>query len=194
MIPAILIPPIFIRPALEHRLANLLIDKNVQQISFKFGHVQVLPADFRKVADGLRSGKLKVTFNPTQLAANGSVAEYDGGTNSFVFESDAVLDDSAGRAAAIHEASHAVADLRTGSTAIRHEEGAAHICEAWYLLNMGSDPTANFSTAVVDAAKAMRKRAEKKRPTRATSGEINSVRRSMMQLGYENAHYSNDGI
>lgn len=192
--PHIFIPPIFFRPQIEHSFANLLISTPVQQISFRFGHVHVLPEHFRAVADGLRDGTLSVTFNPVALAADGSLAEYDSGPDTFTFQSDRVLDTPRGRAVAIHEASHAVADFRVGNTAIRHEEGAAHICEAWYLLNIGSDPSANLPAEVVTAATALRTRAEQGRPARATGTEINTVRRAMARLGYENAFYDNDGF
>ncbi len=189
------IPPGFLRPALEHRFANLLVSPAVQAISFRFGHVHVLPEHFRAVAEGLRDGTLSVTFNPVALAASGSLAEYDSGPNTFSFQSDRVLESAQGRATAIHEASHAVADFRVGDTAIRHEEGAAHICEAWYLLNIGENPAAALPANVVAAATAMRSRAASGgRPVRATASEINSVRRDMANLGYENAFYDNDGF
>ncbi len=192
--PHIFIPPIFLRPSIENRFANLLISASVQQISFRLGHVHVLPAHFRAVADALRDGTLSVTFNPTALAADGSLAEYDSGSDTFTFLGDTVLDTAHGRAVAIHEASHAVADFRVGDTAIRHEEGAAHICEAWYLLNIGADPSATLPAEVVTAATGMRERAAQGRPVRGTATDINSVRRAMARLGYENAFYDNDGF
>lgn len=194
LFPHYVFPPVFFRPTLQHRFANLLIGDAVQKISFKFGHVHVLPAHFRKVADALRDGSLKVAFDPVRLAAESSVAEYDTGSNVFTFVGDGVLDTAKGRAVAIHEASHAVADLRTGTTAIRHEEGAAHICEAWYLLNVGGDLTGDLSSEVVSAATAMRLRAAQARPVRASSHEVNSVRRNMARIGYENEFYGNDGF
>lgn len=96
MFPHIFIPPIFLRPSIEHRFANLLISDPVQQISFRFGHVHVLPAHFRAVADALKDGTLSVTFNPTALAAEGSLAEYDSGSDTFTFQGDTVLDTATG--------------------------------------------------------------------------------------------------
>ncbi len=183
------------RLTLSHRLANLLLTPAVQTINFRFGHVHVFPSHFRAVAAAVRAGTLSVAFDPVRLATEGSLAEYDSGNDTFSFQSDMVMETAGGRATAVHEASHACADFRNRDTAIRHEEGAAHICEAWYLLNCGIDPTtAHLPANVIKAATDMRDRALPSVPVRATGTEINTVRRDMANLKYENAFYDNDGI
>ncbi|MEY1555471.1 hypothetical protein AB3Y40_07520 [Yoonia sp. R2331] len=183
------------RRALSHRLADLLISPAVQTINFRLGHVHVFPSHFRAVSDALRDGRVAVNFEPARLTAEGSDAEYDSGANAFAFASDGVLDTALGRATAIHEASHAGADFLKKGTAIRQEEGAAFICEAWYLLNTGVDPASSDVPAnTIAAARAMRDRCLPSVPVNASANEINTVRRDMANRGYENAFYGNDGF
>lgn len=187
------ISPFIFHIPVQYLLAVFLQSDHVQSINFRFGHVHVFPSHFRAVADAILDGTLKVAYDPVGLAADGSLAEYDSGTNTFKFQNRQILSTPAGRATAVHEASHAVADFRNGDTAIRHEEGAAHICEGWYLLNSGGS-TGGLPSNVAAAAAAMRARAAHGTPVHATGSEINSVRRDMARLGYENAFYDNDGF
>ncbi len=188
-------PIIFARVVLARNYANLLLAPEVQNINFRLGHVHVFPSHFRAVADGLRDGTLSVAFAAERLAKEDSDAEYHSGENTFFFRSDTILEKLSGRSTAVHEASHACADFRNRNTAIRQEEGAAFMCEAWYLLNLGIDPEVSLlPDEVVAVTKDMYARRQGNSPVNASGSEINAVRRAMAKLKYENGFYNNSGF
>ena len=178
------------------RLAALLDTPAVREINFRFGHVHIRSAHFGVVSNALISGKLKVAIASGNLSAD-SDAEYDPGSNTFEIPSPFMLDSKVGRGTAVHEATHAIADHRKGTTAELSEEAAAFIAEAWYHLAAHDEATAVQGTnrAFTDIAKAMRGRAKAGGPmVRASADEINGGRRAARTRGYEAGFYANDGF
>lgn len=192
----------FLRPIviptipLHIQIAALLMSDRVQGIAFYFGHVHVLPQYFRAVAQGLIDGRITVEVNATALASD-TEALYQAGPNHLVFRTNDILNTPAGRAKVVHECSHAAADSRRKSTAIRHEEAAAFICEAWYLDDDGIDADGNHNVndTFFDIATALKSRASGSSPPAATGAEINDGREEIALIyGYPNGHNRNDGF
>ncbi len=181
----------FAMPDLGRSLSVLLMSAEVQKISFAFGSVIVLPEGFRAVAEGLAAGDISVKLEPTRLEKEKSDAEYDADANAFSFRSNWVLTRPEGRGTAVHEASHAVADWRGRSTSIRSEEGAAYLAEALYHLNAGSEDHAEVPDVVLEVAHAVRAQPGH---VSLSASQINGIRRAMMEEGYENGFYANDGF
>ncbi len=179
---------------LNIRVAGLLLSNRVQSIAFYFGHVHVLPEYFRRVAQGLIDGRIQIQVDPTQLP-NDAEAFYKDLENILIFRTNDILQSPAGRAKVVHECSHAAADSRRKSTAIRHEEAAAFICEAWYLDDDGIDADGdhNVSDVFFDIARALKGRSGT--PPAATGSEINDAREEIaLVYGYENGFNRNDGF
>jgi hypothetical protein len=179
---------------LSIRVAGLLLSNRVQSIAFYFGHVHVLPEYFRNVAQGLIDGRIRVLVDATQLPSDAE-ALYEDRQNILVFRTNDVLETPAGRAKVVHECSHAAADSRRKSTAIRHEEAAAFICEAWYLDDDGinADGDHNVSDTFFAIATALKGRSGS--PPAATGSEINDGRAEVaMAYDYENGFNRNDGF
>lgn len=179
---------------ITHRLANILVSRHVQQIGLTFGSVIKLPADYRTIADYLRAGHVKISYDPARLARHDAEALYDQSTDTLVFDHPDFVSTAKGRAEAVHEVSHAVADLRRGNTAMRTEEAAAHVAEVWFAMNAGELNEGGYLQNTLSVAADMRRRASQGLPVQATSREINAVRGDMAQLGIENSHYSFNGI
>lgn len=194
---AALAQPVFI-PAIPLNLlvASFLLTNRVQSIAFYFGHVHVLPEYFRRVAQGLVEGRIQVLVDSTALPS-GAEALYEDRQNILVFRTNEILRTPVGRAKVVHECSHAVADSRRKSTAIRHEEAAAFICEAWYLDDDGIDADGNHNVSgpFFDIAQALKARASGSAPPAATGAEINDGRAEVaIAYGYENGFNRNDGF
>lgn len=186
--------PVFV-PPLSHVIAGLLLSDKVQNISFYFGHVHVLPQYFREVAGALVDGRITVSVDPTAIPA-GFDAKYHGRLNRMFVKENGILATPAGRATVVHEASHAVADSRGKDTAIRQEEAAGFVCEAWYLDSCGIDSLGdhNVSEAFFSIATALKSRAKPGSPAAATASEINDGRAEAASYGYKNDYYRNDGF
>ncbi len=179
---------------LSHRIANLLLSDEVQQISFRFGHVITLPEGFRKVADAIRDGRVSVSADATGVPS-GATAAYNQFTNVLHFGAPSILDSADGRGTTVHECRHAVSDVIARKTAMRHEEAACFIAESWYLQNIGAPRNAGITQSLWDIATALRGRAARGRPVTATGAEINAGRRAVaVEYAYENEHYSFDGV
>lgn len=148
-----------------------------------------MPEGFRAVSTALAGPlpAIRVIVDPPGLLKSGSNAEYDADENLFTFQSNYLMSTARGRGDAVHEASHAVADFRKRSTSMRSEEGAAYVAEAWYHLNIGSDPGSYIPEKVTEVAAEVRLRAKSSSGSVRMSGsEVNTVRREMMKLGYGN--------
>jgi hypothetical protein len=188
----------------SHLAAALLVSEEVQGISFYFGHVHILPQDFRRVAGALRDGRIAVEIDPVRLdEVARETGEHVKGLylprgNTMVFRTNKILDSASGRGTVVHEASHAVADMRRKSTAIRSEEAAAFICEAWYLDSCGHGPELDdyrVSSVFFTIAQAMRERARAGVPVRATASEINDAREEIaLVYRYESGFNRHDGV
>ncbi|MEM6487925.1 MAG: hypothetical protein AAF677_06575 [Pseudomonadota bacterium] len=187
------------QPPLTHQMANLLESPAVQKIGFRFGHVIVTPTDFRDVATALRAGRVTVKIDPAELKRHDAIAMYEHTGNVVTVASAGILGTIEGRSTVVHEAAHAVADNRGRGTAVRHDECAAYICEAWYYLETTTVTQAvidksSCTEAIFEIAKALRNRAKSEKPPRASNDEINRGRREMARYGYQNGHYSYNGI
>lgn len=186
----------FAMPDLAHGIANLILKPEVTAIHFSFGSVLIMPEGFRAVAEALRGGKVTVRVDPDYLKSQDSDAEYDAVKNELIFPTHMLLWTAAGRSTAVHEATHVIADWRRRSTAMRSEEGAAYVAEAWYNLNVGGGDMSGIPDEVVGIAEAVRGRASSGAPVAMTGSEINAVRGEMARVkDVENGHFtSNNGF
>lgn len=187
------------------RVAALLEGTDVQAIHFKCGHVTVSPKGFKEVAKALRSGKVKIKIDAATLGS--TIATYSSGDNLFTFRSYNVLDTIEGRGGVVHEAAHAVADWVSKKTAIRTEESASFVAEAWYYIAQGiasenangphgapfaqspSQPFFDIATDLITRSKTETK------PVAMTADQLKSARKTTKKVySYKNGHYSNDGF
>lgn len=185
--------------------AKLLEGSDVQKIHFSFGHVVVTPEGFKAVAKALKSGKIKMKVDAKALGT--SIAEYDQFANVMTVRSYDVLNTIEGRGGVVHEAAHAVADWVAKRTAIRSEEGASFVAEAWYYIAQGiASENANGPSgvpfaqspdqAMFDVATDLIARsATETAPIKMTRAQIASVRRSVASVyRYKAGHYKNNGF
>lgn len=186
----------FALPDLAKGIADLILKPEVASIHFSFGSVLIMPEGFRAVSDALRSGRVTVKIAPEYLKKEDSDAEYDSDLNQLIFPTRTLLWSAAGRSTAVHESTHVIADWRRRSTAMRSEEGAAYVAEAWYNLNVGGGDMSGIPEEVVSIAAAVRARASGSGPVAMLGSEINAVRREMAQKkDVENGHFTgNNGF
>lgn len=186
---------------------DLLISDAVQAIRFAFGSIPVWPEGFRSVADHVALSAnvpgMKVVIDANYFigrlrAEKPILAEYELSTDEMKLPSHALLEGDIGRGIVVHECVHALCDLRARSTAIRSEEGAASVAQAWYYLERGATDIPRFALNPVflEIAGAARERAAHTAGIVALKGsEINSARAQMAREGFENDFYRvNDGI
>lgn len=187
-------------PTLVKGIRELLVGARVQEINFDFGSVLVHAFHFKEIArlfvNRLQDKGIHVVVHPVFLFEEKAEAIYMSEFDSLYFESTNVLDDDEGRAVAVHECVHAVCDYRRRATAIRSEEGAAMLAEAWYRLT--SDDVVvfdGFGDAVWEIADRLRNRWRATGvPVPLRNSEINAMRLEAARAGHENGHYYNNGI
>ena len=187
-------------PTLARGIRELLVGPRVQEINFDFGSVLVHAPHFtaisRLIVGGLHEKGIHVVIHPVMLLQEDAVAMYFPEYDAMYFENTQVLDDEAGRATALHECVHAVCDYRRRVTAIRSEEGAAIVAEAWYLLSSDEEVIFEYySDSIWEIADRLRNRWLKTRvPVDLRGSEINAARAEAARLGIVNGTYAHNGI
>ena len=180
-------------PKLVRGFRDLLRRPEVSEISFNFGSVQVHAHSFREISalfsDRLDRPGLKVVVHPSFLIEENAGAMYISAVDTIYVKSFDLLDTASGRGTAIHECVHAISDYRARSTAIRSEEGAAMLAEAWFRQAADDDDLVIFNhesaEVIWDVAAAVRARALKSRsgaPVSLRGSEINAVRMAVAQM------------
>jgi len=195
----------FLSPTLTRNIKNLLISDRVQEINFDFGSVLVHAYHFREIAKmfatQLHEKGIHVVINPEYIRQESTPdhprdAVYSSDYDAIYFKAPDALDGEEGRALAVHECVHVVCDYRRRVTAIRSEEGAAMVAQVWYQLS--SDDVVLFDEfygPIWEIADRLRNRwLATGKPVPLRGSEINAVRAHAARMGYENAHYSHDGI
>ena len=123
-------------PRLVRGFRELLRRPEVAEINFNFGSVQVHARSFREISalfsERLDRPGLKVVVHPSLLIEENAGAMYISAYDTIYVKSFNVLETAAGRGTAIHECVHAISDYRARNTAVRSEEGAAMLAEAWF--------------------------------------------------------------
>jgi hypothetical protein len=183
------------------QIKSFLTGPEVQRIHFAFGSIEVAPVHFQELArrfddNPYHSGLsgIRVVINPVYLAQEKSLAQYNADADAFYFRTDLIMTKEVGRGVVLHECVHAVCDLRARSTAIRSEEGAAELARAWYHVIRGTRAVApDIPQSIWQVADAVAARGAAGRVVLRGS-EINAMRLEMARQGYENEHYSNDGV
>ena len=188
-------------PTLAKGIKEFLVGPRVQEINFDFGsvlvHAPYFTAISRLFVGGLYEKGIHVVVHPVILLEEKAAALYYGEFESMYFESTNVLDDEWGRATTLHECVHAVCDYRRRSTAIRSEEGAAMVAEAWYRLSSDEEVIVfeDYPDSIWEIADRLRGHWLKTgRPVALKGSEINAARAEAARRGNENGFYSNNGI
>jgi hypothetical protein len=198
-------------PSLVKGFRALLRRPETSEINFNFGSVQVHARSFREVSelftDRLGGSGLHVVVHPSFLIEENAGAMYLSHNDTIYVSRFDLLDDAAGRGTAIHECVHAICDYRSRNTAIRSEEGAAYVAEAWFRQAADDDDIVIFNTptaeVIWDVATAARARHQKSgAPVSLRGSEINAVRMAVAQMkhadgsfAYLNDYYKDhDGI
>lgn len=187
--------------SLDLDIRMLLRSNEVKQINFTMRGIVVSGHGYHELSqcfsDAIQRRRIRVTVRP-ELVGPRALAVYSPDVDKIHLRAPTVLATAAGRAAVVHECTHAQLDLRGRDTATRSEEGAAFIAEAWYLLACGQDPVAVAAVpaGVAGVAAALRDQAARAigAPVAMTDGQIDSVRRDMAGFGYGATHYRSDGI
>lgn len=189
--------------SLDLQIRALLRTNEVKQISFTLRGITVSGHGFHELSkcfsDTTLYRRVRVTIRP-ELVGPHALASYDPHANKLRLRSGTVLNTAAGRAAVIHECTHAQLDLRGLDTSTRSEEGAAFVAEAWYLLACGLQPDVvypGFPTEIASIAIELRQRAAHARggSVALDADQINQARRVMaVSYGYGSGSYDSDGI
>src|SRR6476660_7077703 len=128
--------------SLDLEIQSLLRSNEVKEIDFTMAGIHVSGHGFWElshcVSDHSLRHRIRVTVRP-QLVPSYADAAYDPDEDKINLRSPTVLATPAGRAAVVHECTHAQIDLRGIATPLRSEEGAAFIAEAWYLQACGAN-------------------------------------------------------
>jgi hypothetical protein len=101
-----------------------LRDPAVARMSFKVGWILILPSDYERVAKAIESGAITVQVDPK---VSSHMALYDYDSNSFH-----IPPGGSSPELLIHEATHAIFDLRSLSTSTGEAEGMAYIAQALF--------------------------------------------------------------
>ena len=188
--------------ALDLAVQNLLRTNEVKQIDFTMAGIRVSGHGYWELSNCFSDQpirhRIRVTVRP-QIVGPNAQASYAPDIDKIHLRSLTVLNTLAGRAAVIHECTHAQLDLRALQTPIRAEEGAAFIAEAWYYLASGQGAALGASDIPVDIANIaadLRNRSSQNtgRPAALTATQINLARAAMGRFGYRNGHYHSEGI
>ena len=178
-------------PKLVKGFRDLLRRPETAEINFNFGSVQVHGHSFREISDlftdRLGGKGIHVVVHPSLLIEENAGAMYISGNDTIYVKRFDLLDDAPGRGTAIHECIHAICDYRSRSTAIRSEEGAAYVAEAWFRQAAPDDDLVIFNDPLAeriwDVATAVRARWLKSGATVSLKGsEINAVRMAVAQM------------
>jgi hypothetical protein len=185
--------------SLDLDIQALLRSAEVQSINFHMRGIIITGHGYRELSNCFSTTpirhRIRVTVRPI-LVHSDSEAEYLPDEDKILLRSPLVLQDPFGRGCVVHECTHGQVDLRAVATPIRAEEGAAFIAESWYHLACANDVAIvapGIPTEIVQIATALRARAAGG-PAIMTADEINTARRAMANLGYEDGHYLSDGI
>jgi hypothetical protein len=134
-------------PDLTKAVIKLLHGVGIGSVWVRVGTIIITPKPIRGVADAIKAGKIAVYHDPHFLMAkNQYSAFYDGGYNAmFVGFSDP---DTVGRKAVIvHEAVHAVNDIKKRSSIVHiDDEAAAFTAQAMYIRGLGNRPPIRLKT------------------------------------------------
>jgi len=123
---------------------SLLVSNAAQRIQFRFGAFELLSLDFRHLAAKLAEDASSVTIHVDEdkLKKLGALAGYNPGSNTFIFQNEHILRDPVGRSEALHEAVHAIIDLRDRAHMSLASEAICFLAGAMYFVTAGQ--TASF--------------------------------------------------
>ncbi len=137
-------PPVPALPKspMEHQLAALLLTPIVQGIDLRYGHVGIMPAGYRMVAEALFQGRISIEVKPEelkqhQLKGGTPLGMYDAKTNRIVVPRHDMMETEKGRVTLVHEAGHAIQDRKVQVISSVQSEGAVQAAEVWFMLESG---------------------------------------------------------
>lgn len=163
-------------------LRALLVSAPVQKIQFRFGPMQLLAADFRELARKLADSASTVSaaVDPDRLDSLGAGAGYDAEDNQFVFRDELIFRDARGRGEAVHEAVHAIYDLRDRMSMKLSQESVCYLAGAMYHVVTGTEAIFKkvYAANICDIAAAIHARGGASVPE-ATLAERLEMRRTL---------------
>lgn len=127
---------------LSRQVADLLRSDHAQRIDFHLGGLAIGPAEFRGLADAIDDGLVRIETRPAAELEDGAFGEYYAAAdtsrhveaNTILLRDSLNLNESTGRAFAMHECVHAIVDMtRATQTRALAEEVAASLAESLYL-------------------------------------------------------------
>lgn len=176
-IPGGALQPAVAKLPMEHLLAVFLLTPVVQGIDFRFGHMAVMPAGYRAVAEALFRGVVTIDVDPVRLnavktATGGDVsAMYVHADNLIVVSRHDMMEDDEGRVILFHEATHASQDRIKQVVSRVQDEGATQVAEMWLRLDSGIS-VAEKNEIVREVGTSMHGRRGTSVPVTATQNEI----------------------
>jgi len=147
---------------------SLLVSNAAQRIQFRFGAFELLSLDFRHLAAKLAAdaSSVAIHIDPERLKEMGALAAYNPGSNTFFFQHELLLRDPVGRSEALHEAVHAIIDLRDRVHMSLSSEAICFLAGAMYFVTAGQ--TASFpkkdNRRLLELATAIHARATRRVP------------------------------
>lgn len=172
----------------ERQLSVLLETREVRRIGFLYGSVRVDGDGFAQVAAEVRTGRIGVNDAPGS-PTNGALAEYwIPNPSEFRFDGPRALQSVKGRSLAVHEACHAMLDVKyeANPSVVMEllDEGAAYIAQIWYQIETGYQNYEDNALVLRQTAEALRARKKTAHPhlPSATKSEIQDVGRFLLSL------------
>lgn len=182
-------PPVPALPKspMEHQLAALLLTPIVQGIDLRYGHVGIMPAGYRMVAEALFQGRIRIDVKPEelkqhQLKGGTPLGMYDAKTNRIVVPRHDMMETEKGRVTLVHEAGHAIQDRKVQVISSVQSEGATQAAEVWFMIESGIS-THKKNPIVLEVGAAMHGRRFSGKPVIATQNEIYRMNFAVMTVG-----------
>lgn len=120
-------------------VVGILRGPGVGSVWVQVGRYGITPHAIRAVGDAIRHGRITVYYDPSfTVVADSFGAFYDGGADA-IFTGFCRLDTIGRKAVLVHEATHAVNDMKARA-AILHvdDEAAAYTAQAMYIRGLGT--------------------------------------------------------
>jgi hypothetical protein len=128
-------------------VADVLQGPGIGSVWVQVGRYSITPKALRAVGRAIRDGRIPVYYDPNFVMVNGAFgAYYDGGYDA-MFTGFCVLDTMGRKAVLVHEATHAVSDMKNRAAMLHvDDEAAGYTAQAMYIRGMGVRPPIRLKT------------------------------------------------
>lgn len=122
----------------KQELISLLTDPVLQEVNFICMNCWISGKDYGIIANKVKNGHIKVNFH--SFTGFGGKNVYNSMWNTLILHK-SLFDSEYGKAMVVHEATHAIQDMKRQSLTVGNSEVAAYIAAYIYLLKKGKSPS-----------------------------------------------------